>query len=813
MKPNLDKRLIYLGVGVIFLIIIIGVAITMTQNSGASNEASSSELTTETVVSQEPPEMATNELEHEYIYERPNHQRRVVAIRELDASEYPVPFDFSDYGKERIKKGFFYALVILDIDTDVQLKTETITEVAELEIISTYQHPDIEQVYRQLEIRYENGHAVYKRDRQYFVTSLDEPRLFRKFTIYDSIMSIMPIIPSNNTSVIDVYRTPSKVVQFSITDQQFYTYPQDNAMPVPNSFSWEGKTILHNPASTTFQGASLSKITDEPRLKQLTIGDSSEVVFERLGRPISVDWLLGYYLKYEDLYIYSQMVEKGDTLLFDPVHSVLYTGDYPVAGLYTGMTFKEVEQVLGPQPALYFSEGDEMTYPLSTGFSKDGFSIKVGFDSDLKVSQFYIRVSEEEKGGVFVPQKNEIELAFSEENFDADGLEGITDFATGYDSCYFNASAVTSGGVVGIDIGFYTYDLSRRAPTLVSDQPMRMVFELLHDANPSVIAIGKEDGILYKIDMNTFAQTPMSGPNYKDYVVRGGIVTKAALFSDEMFLENYGFSTAETVGQFDVSVPKDWSSRYGDYPEGLYWSMANVFSSDIGLDLSALKGKTVAATVYRLSEGLKGRDRVSDFRYPSNVVILRDDDQIKGAWLMFNTGSIGPSLGMNDFETITGKAFENWVWDEGILVLTTSYLPSPEATIQNFFSAIQSGDKQNANACLTPSSLLSSLTSNLNRSERLYHEGFNADNSLVENIISATDVEIISYYGNQSLKPIENDQAYFDAMPLGTRIGVEISLKLKWRENQFNVEGKDTRFGVLQKTPYGWKFDGLGTGR
>jgi hypothetical protein len=816
MKPNLDKRFIYAGVGLIVLIIAIIIINGLNHNNGTSNEALSSAPTTESAITHGTSEWIKNTMEHDYVYVRPKLQRRVIAIRVLAESEIPKPFDFTEFGKAQMDKGHFYSVVILDIDTDVRLKTETITEVAELEIINTFEATDIEQIYRQLEIRYEDDHAVYKHDRQYFVTSLNEPRLFRKYAIYDSIIPLEPIF---DTNFIDIYRTPSQRVYFSISEQQFSTIPENAVLPVVDTFSWEGKTINHTPTLTSVQGPSFKAITDEPRLNKFALGASSAVVFERLGMPISVKWLLGYYLNYDDLSIYASMGEKGDTLTFDPVYAVFYTGDYPVAGLQKGMTFKEVEKIIGPQPALTFTAGDEMTYPLSMGIKNDGFTIKVGFDPELKVSQFYIRIDNEvggvtsEDAKVFEPMPSNVALAFSEEYFESVGLEQFTDFATGTGNCYFNATTVSSDGISGIDIGFYTYDLSRREPTLVSDQPMKMFFELLHDANPSVITIGKEDGVIYKIDLNTFVQTPMSGPNYKDYVVRGEAVIKASLTSDALFLENYGLFASETIGQFDVSVPKDWNVRYGDYPEGLYWSLANVFSSEIGLDLRAIKGKTVSATVYRLSDGLKAPDRVSEFRYPSNVVILRDNGQIKGAWLNFNTSSIGPSLRMHDLEEITGKTFDAWVWDEGVFVLTTSYLPSPDATIQNFFDAIQTGDKPSAYRCLRPSSFLRSLTTNLDFSKGLYHDAFNTNNSLVENIISVTDVEIVSYFDNQTFKPIENSQAYFDAMPLGTRIEVELSLKLDWRDKMFNTEGKDTRFVLLEKTPYGWKLDGLATGR
>jgi len=816
MKLNMDKRLIYAGA--VSLLILCVVIIW-----GLSREPSTDIAVTTTELSTEPPasaEVVQNELEHDYFYIRPKLQKRVIAIRALEEAELPAPFDFTQYGEESYKDRHFYALVILDIDTDVRLNTEVITEVAQLEIINTLQAAGIEQTYKQLEIQYEDEHAVYKHDKQYFVTSLIAPKLYKKYAIYDEL-SLNPFSSGTNldTMHVDVYQTPYHKVSFSISEKRFISVPVNDVQPQTDAFTFEGKTIEHKPSLTSVQGPLFSSITEEPRLNQFTLGSSSSVVFERLGKPETVKWLMGHYLKYDDLMIYSTMDEKGDMLTFFPCDTVLYFGDYPVAGLQKGMTFKEVDQIIGPHPALYFSENNEMTYPLSMSITKEGFSIGIGFDTELKVSQFFIRNAEtaEEKANqgdpYYEPMQAEVVSAFSEERFKDVGLQGFTDFSTGFNNCYFNASAVSNGSSGSIDIGFYTYDLSRKAPILISDQPMRMVFELLHEANPSVITIGKEDGVLYKIDLNTFDCKPLSGPNYKHYLVRDGAVIKASMFSDTAFLGHYGLKTSETIGRFEVDVPKVWNVRYGDYPEGLYWSLANVFSKEIGLDLRDLKGTTVDATVYRLESGLSASDPNSAFEHPINAVILRTDGQVKGAWLTYNTSVVGPSLEWDYLEDLTGKIFQEWVWDEGLFVMTTSYLPSPEATINAFFEAIQAGNKQKASACLTPGSFLNSLTTNHDFSKGLYHEGFNENNSMIENIVSATDVEIISYYHNTTFKPVEENQAYFDAMPIGTRIGVEISLNLEWKESAFNAEGKDTRFALLEKTPYGWKLDGLGTGR
>ena len=823
MNDNRDKRFYYTGI-MLFLclcVILYGLARDIEKDNTASTDMATTEPPSTTESDNDNANANANGNANGYFYIKPDGQSRVIGIRELENSELPVPYDFTTYGVENYKDKHFFEVVILDIETDARLKTETVKEVAVLEIISTLDASGIERTYRELEVRYEEGHAVYKHDKQYFVTSLVEPRLYRKYVIYDVLASISPNNDAvNDSETIDVYKTLYKHVYFSVSDKQFVSTPIDYVRPNKNPFTFEGKTIVHKPSMTSVQGPSFSTITEEPRLNQFVLNASSAVVFDRLGLPESVDWLLGDYLEYDDLLVYTVFEEKGDVYTFHPTGAILYFGDYPIAGIQKGMTFKEVEQIIGPQSFLYFTENNEMTYPLSVGILREGFNIHIGFDSELRVSNFFIRIAEAVEGQenqVYESAPNEQVKAFSEDLFKVEGLQRFSDFATGFYNCYFNAFAVTSDGSEPIDIGFYTYDLSKRAPTLISDQPMKMVFELLHDVNPSVITIGKEDGILYKIDLNTYAVMPLSGPNYKHHMVQDGSVIRAALYNDATFLENYGLKTTETIGQFKVDVPNDWNVRYGDYPEGLYWNLANVFSKEMGLDLNVLKGKTVDATVYRLEEGLsvvaQGQDQEAAFKYPSNVVILREGDAIKGAWLTFNTSSIGPSLELDHLEAITGQTFDQWVWSEGLFVMTTSYLPSPDATIHAYFDAIQAGDKQKANACMTPSSFLDSLTTNLDYSKQLYHENFNANNCMAENIVRASEVEIVSYYEPMSIKPIENNQTYFNAMPFGTRIGVEIALNLEWKEPAFNAEGVDTRFAVLEKTPFGWKIEGLGTGR
>lgn len=532
MKSNLDKRYIYAGALLIILIGVIGIFIALNQKS---DDQSTAENTTElsTDISSEIPTETTTEatIDNDYFYTRPEGQMRVLAIKALDDSEIPVPYDFTQYGLNKYKDSRYYALVILEFEenqTTSGVSNESMTVVAELEIVSELEASHIEQVYNQMEIRYEEDYAIYQHDRKFFVTSLIEPKLYKNFVFFD-LQYKSESTPE--TTTIGVYQSSFSNVEFSKKDKRFISKPITDGQKTED-YDWESKTVIHKPALTSVQGPSLSKITDEPRLAQLTLGASSAVLFDRLGQPKNVGWLSGYYLAYEELLFFSEMEENGDALTFHPTKAILYFGDFAVAGLKKGMTFKEVEKVIGPQDVLIFTEGNELNYPLNVVIKKEGFSISIGFNANFEVTQFLIRPEDVETGPIGEPLPNEVESAFSEDIFEIIGLEKFTDFTSGFNLSYFNASPMSSGGIEPIDIGFYMYDLSRQAPILVNDQPMYTVFEVFYDINPSIVTVGKEDGIIYKIDLNTFEATPVSGPNYKNHIAKGSMIIKASLLND-----------------------------------------------------------------------------------------------------------------------------------------------------------------------------------------------------------------------------------------------------------------------------------------
>ena len=277
----------------------------------------------------------------------------------------------------------------------------------------------------------------------------------------------------------------------------------------------------------------------------------------------------------------------------------------------------------------------------------------------------------------------------------------------------------------------------------------------------------------------------------------------------ETFLQKYELKVNGDPEKITVKIPESWQVSLGEYPEGLYWGMANEFSKDAGLDLSNLKGETVEALVYRLQDGLPGPGDQAQYSYPSDLIMLVRDGKTVGAWLSFNTRSIGPSVRKKTLQDLTGLTFDQWSAREGYFsdAGKNSDLAalSPTEVIAAFFTAIDQGNKTRAVACLTPQNLLGSLTDNLEPG-RLYNNGFSTGNSLVENIIEG---EPISY------KLLDPDHPSVELNEVGNRQKIEVyaTLRLKWRDAAFNTaNGISGRFAVLYKEENGWKLDGLGTG-
>ncbi|MCD4712096.1 MAG: hypothetical protein K8R73_02335, partial [Clostridiales bacterium] len=204
------KRVLMFGLSAVVILLLI-FTITKGKNINEEPQDDSIDIVDDSSSSLELPN-------DDYYYIRPDLQRRVIALRPLDESEYPMPYDFTEYGKDYYERQEFYALVILDIDTDVRLNTETITEVAELQLIGFDKTKPIESLYDQMNIRYEDGHVVYHHDNIYYVTSLDEPQLYKNYVFFGSEM---PSKPTQDTDSITVLETSYRTLTFRIRDKSF----------------------------------------------------------------------------------------------------------------------------------------------------------------------------------------------------------------------------------------------------------------------------------------------------------------------------------------------------------------------------------------------------------------------------------------------------------------------------------------------------------------------------------------------------------------------------------------------------------------
>lgn len=766
-------------------------------------ETTESPMASEPAKTTEPPAMSGESL---YYFVRDDAQSHVIGIKLIDKEAYPKNFRFYNNYDAEYNAYEFYEVAVLELAKNVVNPSEVILSSSPLHLIYVRSGNSIEQIYRQMSIHYEDGFAVYSHNRETYVTSLSEPNLRRTFTLYGGPV---PVKPTDDSNTIRVFESTSYDQTFDILTLKFNTEFKLQDDPMSEPFDWAGKTLTHLASDPSTHAPSLSKITDEPKLQKIILGGSTSKLFASLGQPVNKGWLMGDYLVYDDLLVYVPLDEKGSDLTLYPVSALSYFGDATIAGVKKGMPFASVEQILGVPKQIWLSQSNELAYPLMLGYNLEGFSISIAFDTEFKVSNFMIRIEQNRGESTFIPYAPYVDesiIEFTPEMLTFEGLGEIQDFINVYNACYFNASGK-----------FYRYDFTSASPVLLSQSPMRAAFEIQFAANPSVVAVDQTDGILYIIDLNTYERIPVSGPNYKHYFVTSdmgeGMIVEQTYLSDSTFLEFHGLSAEELVGTFDVSVPKDWSVLQGNYPEGLYWHLANVLSSDSGLSLTPLKGQMSTAYVYRLNEGLSRGDATTDFKYPTNAVILRKDGKIVGSWLMFNIGKIGPSLDLDYLEDIVHVDFDTWVRDTGIVVSQTSYAPSPKEAILTFFSAIESGDKKLAHVQFSPKAMLQALTTNHDPSKQLYHSEYNSDNSYVENIVHAKDVVIIRYYDTQSMATIEDDASTFENAPLGTQISFEIELELENKDPAFNLDQKRRPlFGGLTKTLYGWKIDGFGTG-
>ena len=277
------------------------------------------------------------------------------------------------------------------------------------------------------------------------------------------------------------------------------------------------------------------------------------------------------------------------------------------------------------------------------------------------------------------------------------------------------------------------------------------------------------------------------------------------------FLRPFKLAVEEPSERFTAKVPAAWEVPLGEYPEGLYWQVANVFSRDAGLDLERLKGQQVEVYRYELQGGLPGEGDQAKFSYPSNVVLLTQQERVVGAWLAFNGWGSGPSLRKRSLQDLTGFTFNDWVEQVGVFTQDGNedlQAMEPAQVVDAFFKAINAKDMKRANACLDPAAMMSALA--VNRVPKaLYNPRFGENNSMTANILSGKllswkEYELPSGSGGFGAPAPATD-------PRKAHLAAEV--QIRWRDGAFNSPtGQETRFIGLTKTRLGWKIDGMGTG-
>ncbi|WP_339290181.1 DUF4830 domain-containing protein [Paenibacillus sp. FSL E2-0201] len=227
---------------------------------------------------------------------------------------------------------------------------------------------------------------------------------------------------------------------------------------------------------------------------------------------------------------------------------------------------------------------------------------------------------------------------------------------------------------------------------------------------------------------------------------------QSSIWKPEVFLQTLDYKVQSQPDKFLVDVPQDWEVKLGEYPEGLYWRLANVFSKDAGFDLTTLKGSDVEAWRYSLVDGLPGSEG-----------------------LFADAGENGDLASLGHFELLDA-----------------------------FFQAIQEGNHTRARACLNPNALLTALTVN-RQAYHLYNSGFGGENALSESIVEAKPnaYKVMDYDSGSEIKDIGDR----------TTINVVVDLYMKSLNPVFDTpDGQETRFAVLTKHDNGWKIGELGTG-
>lgn len=527
-------------------------ALNLTACTPANNETEGTE-TTEVAI--------TSEVQTEpvYYFTYEEGQQSVIALKTLAPSDFPPPYAFDEYTMRAYENDVFYELIVLELG-DIMPKSGTyegifepakFEEIGVLQVVAKEKSVSSKNYYKRLKIRYEDEHAIYEYKRLYWVTSLNTLKSYKTYRIIHDTNTV-PSTPETDT--VAVHNESYRYTTFDLNTTKFAS--DKSSLYHDKAYDFEGKEIRHIEGYDHEEIPSFSEITTDKRLNAFKIGDSSAVVFEKLGRPNQVKWTLGYMLIYDDLRMHmGGFEEEENKTTFYPIVTVLYFGDSEIAGLKVGMTLKELEAILPPFE-LYNEEGSELWGLYSIPYEAAGFDITILLDHAFEVAGFYIRLKSEE---TYTPDYEDYQTSaeshFSEALFKVDNLQSITDFSEGLDTCYFNASAAQEQNFQTSEPGFYTYNLTMQKPLKINEQPMQYITEFLYQPNPTLITMGKDDGRLYTIDLNTYESKQLSNRSYKEHTLtRSSFILKEQTSQGDTtndFKENEDLIVTETK-QYDL---------------------------------------------------------------------------------------------------------------------------------------------------------------------------------------------------------------------------------------------------------------------
>ena len=216
-----------------------------------------------------------------------------------------------------------------------------------------------------------------------------------------------------------------------------------------------------------------------------------------------------------------------------------------------------------------------------------------------------------------------------------------------------------------------------------------------------------KDGGLYEVGTD-FARYIDSFLENTNIALRIDDTDAAALF------QSYGWTLNYQIRAMKNKI-NNINALTGFNPNAYYFAYNNELSKDIGLDMSGYSNSTdIDVQIYKIYEGMP-----EEF-YPiqnGRGIVVKDGDKIIGAFISAGRHSAfsACSLKGNSFEQVTGQTLNEWLADmiraDSMEARLSKF--EPEQVIEEYFTALDKKDANNAKYCISKKSLLGNLTSNI----------------------------------------------------------------------------------------------------